>query len=94
MSEKPTESVVSRLKHFIFDDVQSIDADPEDKIVGDGMSVLDAQINNPKIERLGQWSANGSRASSVRADPVLSSAGTQDKTKFSRDGHLMANISI
>ena len=51
-------------------------------------------MNSPKIERLGQWGANGSRASSVRADPALSSAGAQDKTKFSRDGHLTANISI
>ena len=56
MSEKPKNSAVDRSKRFISqcDDVQVVDADPDEKIMGDGKSVPDALMNKPNSRRLGQ----------------------------------------
>ena len=34
--------------------MQVVDVDPDEKIVGDGKSVLDALMNKPNSRRLGQ----------------------------------------
>ena len=56
MSEKPKNSVVNRPGRFISqcDGVQVVDADPDEKCMGDGKSVLDALTSKPNSRRLGQ----------------------------------------
>jgi hypothetical protein len=56
-------------------------------------SVMDASINKPKVQRLGQCRAKGSRARSV-IDGVSSFSGCHARQNFWSEGQLDAIVSM